>query len=88
MAHHKSAIKRLKTNEKSRLRNRGVKSRIRTMEKKFRALLSSPSKEGSDEMLVGLQKALDQASSHGILKPQTVARKVSRLTKAHNQAQS
>lgn len=88
MAHHKSAIKRLKTNEKSRLKNRGVKSRVRTMEKKFRAILASPNKEGSEEMLKGLQKALDQASSHGVIKTQTVARKISRLTKAHNQAQS
>jgi small subunit ribosomal protein S20 len=88
MAHHKSAIKRLKTNEKCRVRNRGAKSRVRTLEKKFRALLASPDKEGSEEMLKGLQKALDQASGHGVLKPQTVARKISRLTKAHNQAQS
>jgi len=88
MAHHKSAIKRLKTNEKSRLRNRAVKSRVRTLEKKFRALLASPNKEGSEETLKGLQKALDQAAGHGIIKSQTVARKISRLTKAHNQAQS
>ncbi len=88
MAHHKSAIKRLKTNEKSRLRNRGVKSRVRTLEKKFRAMLSSPNKEGGEEMLKGLQKAYDQASGHGVFKSQTAARKVSRLTKALHQAQS
>ncbi len=56
MAHHKSAIKRLKTNEKSRLHNRGVKSRVRTLEKKFRALLTSPNKEGGEEMLKGSAK--------------------------------
>lgn len=88
MAHHKSAIKRLKTNEKSRLRNRAVKSRVRTLEKKFRTLIASPNKEGSEDALKGLQKALDQAAGHGTLKHQTVARKISRLTKANNQAQS
>ena len=88
MAHHKSAIKRLKTNEKARLHNRTVKGRCRTLEKKLRVVLASPSKEGSEEMLKGLQKALHQAASHRVLKKQTVARKVSRLMKAHHQAQS
>ncbi|GMV66282.1 MAG: 30S ribosomal protein S20 [Candidatus Omnitrophica bacterium] len=88
MAHHKSAIKRLKTNEKSRVKNRAVKSRCRTLEKKFRAVLAAPAKEGSPEMLRGLQKTLDQAVSRGVMKPQTASRKISRLMKAHNQAQS
>lgn len=88
MAHHKSAIKRLKTNEKSRLKNRAVKSRCRTLEKKFRVVLASAEKEGTQELLQGVQKTLDQAVSRGVMKPQTASRKISRLMKAHNQAQS
>ncbi|MCG3198164.1 MAG: 30S ribosomal protein S20 [Candidatus Omnitrophica bacterium] len=85
MAHHKSAIKRLKTNEKSRVRNHSAKSRCRTLEKNLRAAVQSGKKNEAETQLQVVQKALDQARSHGILKAETVSRKKGRLMKLVNQ---
>lgn len=88
MPHHKSAIKRMGTNEKARLKNRAVKSRLRTLEKKLRTLVQSGAKEEAVVALRTVQKALDQAKSHGIIKAETVSRKKGRLTKSVNQVSS
>lgn len=85
MAHHKSAIKRLKTNEKSRVRNHSAKARCRTLEKNLRAVVQSGQKNEAEVQLKVVQKALDQARSHGILKAETVSRKKGRLMKLVNQ---
>ncbi len=85
MAHHKSAIKRLKTNEKSRARNHSAKARCRTLEKNLRAALQSGKKSEAETQLKVVQKALDQARSRGILKAETVSRKKGRLMKQVSQ---
>ena len=46
MANIKSQLKRIKTNEKARLRNKSVKSSVKTAIRKFRAEFESYIKEG------------------------------------------
>lgn len=80
MANIKSAIKRNKTNEKARMRNRMVKSEVRTA---IRSLLTAV-KAGeilvADEKFKKVQKLLDTQARKGIFHKNTVARKKSRLS--------
>jgi small subunit ribosomal protein S20 len=85
MPHHKSTKKSMKTDAVKRMANRGVKSRCRTLEKKFRAAVEEGDKANAEGVCVTVQKALDQAAGHGVLKKETVARKKSRMMKVLNQ---
>jgi len=77
MANIKSQIKRNRQNEKSRLRNRGTRSELKTRI----ALVVTAHEAGEDtiELYRAAQKDIDQAAAKGILKPSTAARKKSRL---------
>ena len=74
MPTHKSAKKRLKTNEKTNVRNRAIKSRIKTLVKKTEA--------SSDETsLREVVSSLDQAARKGVIHPNKASRIKSRLTR-------
>ncbi len=81
MAHHKSAKKRIKTNEKRRLRNKQYLSRVRTAVKNFR--LAAASKEIDREKLQAVfraaQSLLARAQRKKTMPKNTVARKTKRL---------
>ena len=79
MANIKSAIKRNKTNEKARLRNRAVRSEMRTREK---TALEAAGTENEAEALKAAMKRIDKATQKGVLHKNTAARKKSRLVKA------
>ena len=80
MANHKSAKKRAKQNLVRRQRNRSVKTKLKTLEKKLRA-----AKESGDDSIMELmrqnQSALQKASQKGIIHKNTASRKISRLSK-------
>jgi len=80
MAHHKSAIKRIRTNEQNRQRNVRAKSHIRTMIKKTTAALEQGA-ETAPELLRETVSMIDRAASNGTLHRNTAARKKSRLTR-------
>lgn len=93
MAHHKSAKKRIKTNEKKRLRNRSVRSRVRTYIRNFveaaqAAQNDSANKSSHREDVRGkLTEAiseLQRATSKGVYHQNTTSRKVGRLTNYFN----
>jgi small subunit ribosomal protein S20 len=84
MPHHKATKKSLVTDAAKRTRNRMIKSRCRTLEKNYLSALEEGNKEQADTNLKIVQKALDQAVTHGILKKETVSRKKSRLMKSIN----
>lgn len=89
MANKKSAQKRIITNEKSRVRNSGVKSMIRTSVKNIVKLLSGKgevNKELVTENHKKFIKTIDNASSKGIIHKKTAARKKSRIAKKVNAA--
>ena len=84
MANIQSAIKRMRQNEKRRLQNRMVRSRMRTFVKKADALIASGSKEeAADAVRVALSE-IDKAAQKGIIHRNNAARRKSRLAKRFN----
>jgi len=78
MAHHKSAIKRIRTNEQRRQRNVAARSQVRTMIKKTTAAIEQGA-ETVPELLRDTVAIIDRAASNGTLHRNTAARKKSRL---------
>ncbi|MDZ4835921.1 MAG: 30S ribosomal protein S20 [Candidatus Melainabacteria bacterium] len=81
MPNIKSAIKRVKTAERNRLRNRAYKSQIRTVQSRLEDVLKSADTKEIDTHLSGLYVAIDKAVAKGVLHKNTAARKKSRLAK-------
>ncbi|MFZ5946017.1 MAG: 30S ribosomal protein S20 [Bacillota bacterium] len=85
MANIKSAEKRAKKAKVRALRNKTVKSSVKTVIKRFEEAVQL---KNSDEAKVRLQKAIqtiDKAASKGILHKNNAANKKSRLAKLFNQ---
>ncbi|HWT98263.1 MAG TPA: 30S ribosomal protein S20 [Terriglobales bacterium] len=81
MAHHKSAEKRIRQTETRTAQNRARTSRIKTEVKKVEQALASGNKAAAEAALKSAQPELHRGVSKGLLHRNTVARKVSRLTK-------
>lgn len=81
MAHHKSAIKRIKTNEKSRSYNKNFKSIANSAVK---SVLESESQTDGGEKLKNAFKLLDQLANKDIIPKNKAANKKSQLSKHVN----
>ncbi len=81
MPHHKSCKKRLKTSEKSRIRNRNYTSQMRSNLKIFRAI-ESPEEAGA--ALPALSSLLDRMAKKGVIKHNRASRLKSRLQQRVN----
>lgn len=88
MANHKSALKRAGQNEIRRMRNRSVKTRVKTVVKQVRQAVSENSTDSINANLKSAQSAIDKASKKGVLHKRTAARKISRLAKLTKTVQS
>lgn len=88
MANHKSALKRARQNESSRLRNKAVKTRVKSIVKDVRFSVEEPSNEDVMAKLIAAQTLIDKASKKGVLHKKTAARKISRLSKLVNSAKT
>ena len=75
MANIKSQIKRIKTNEKARLRNKAVKSSLRTAVRRFREAADSGDGEQAAEAMRRASRQLDKAVSKGIIHSNQAANK-------------
>lgn len=73
-----SAKKRLRQNEKRRLRNRSLRSRIKTTSRKLHEL-ESP--EGAEELLAELYTLLDKAARKRVLHPNAADRRKARAAR-------
>ena len=82
MANIKSQIKRIKTNEKARLRNKSVGSSIKTAVRKFRESVSAGDSAAITTELRTASQALDVAVHKGVLHKNTAANKKSSMAKA------
>ena len=82
MANIKSAIKRAKTNEKRRLRNRKVKDNIKSLTKHFYKVVESGDREEAEKAYNEATKRIDQAASKHVIHKNKAARKKSQLSKA------
>lgn len=79
MANIKSAKKRIKVTEAKTLRNKMIKSALKTVIKKFETALTSNNVEEAKASFKSAAKALDMAASKGVLHKNKAARKKSRL---------
>jgi small subunit ribosomal protein S20 len=82
VANHPSAEKRNRQRIKRTLRNRTVKSSVRTLVKRVRTALETKDKAGAQTALAIAIKALDKAATKGVLHVKAASRTVSRLTSA------
>ena len=79
MANIKSAQKRIKVIEVKTLRNKMVKSALKTTIKKFEAAVAGGNLEEAKAAFTNTVKALDMAASKGIIHKNMASRKKSRL---------
>ncbi len=76
MPHHKSAAKRVITNEKSRQRNIAARTRMRSALKAVRASSSATEAEQAYRLAASV---LDRTAAKGIIKKETANRHKARL---------
>ena len=81
MPNTKSAKKRLKQNEVRRLRNRSVKSSVKTQVKKVIAATTAGDIENAEKEFVQAARKLDRAGAAGLIHKNAAARTKSRLQK-------
>lgn len=80
MANTRSARKRIRANEAKHVRNRGVRSAVRTKVSKARQALLNPAEQiDTTEALRAAVSALDRAAEKGILHANNARRRKSRL---------
>jgi small subunit ribosomal protein S20 len=84
MANTRSAIKRIRQNEKRREYNRAFRTRARTFVKKARAAQQSTDLNAAIEATRLAIRDLDKAVSRGVIHPNNAARRKSRLMKQLN----
>jgi small subunit ribosomal protein S20 len=76
MPHHKSAAKRVITNEKSRQRNIAARSRLRSA---LKAVREAKNRAEGDAAYLKATSLLDRTVSKGIIKKETANRHKARL---------
>lgn len=81
MANHKSAIKRIRINERRRVRNRIIVSNVRTELRSAREKLAGTEAEAARKATLSAIRTLDKAARKGIVHKNNAARRKSRLMK-------
>ncbi len=79
MANIKSQIKRIKTNEKARQRNKSVRSALKTAIRRFRTAADSGDKETALAELKTASRDLDKAVSKGVIHSNQAANRKSAM---------
>lgn len=79
-----SALKRARQAEKRNIRNKAVRSSIKTVVKKLESALDSGNREVAGQALIEAVKTIKKAASKGVIHKNTASRKISRLTKKFN----
>lgn len=85
MANIKSQIKRNRQNERARVRNKAVRTALKTEAKKVHAAGDA---EAAQTQVRDAARALDRAASKGVIHKRAAARRKSRLARAANAATS
>jgi small subunit ribosomal protein S20 len=81
LAHHKSALKKIRRDEKARLRNKAVRTRYRNLVKAVREALDKGDSEQARQALAAAAPYLQKAATKGVIHKNKAARNISRLTK-------
>ncbi len=94
MANSKSALKRIRINERNRLRNKSYKSAVRSLMKKYFQAVEVYSTSGDQEQMQVVQNCMsdayskiDKAVKKGIYHKNNGSRKKARLARALKNAQ-
>ncbi len=80
MAHHKSAIKRIRQNEKKRQRNRYVSVTMRNAVRKLEQVIQAQQTSDAQSLLQKTIAIIDRAATKGVIHKNKASRSVSRLT--------
>lgn len=86
MPHHKSAAKRLEKSKLERLKNRAVKSRVKTEFKKLATLIEEGKKDEATEMMKDIYSVIDKASKVGVFHRNKAANQKSKASGLFNKA--
>jgi small subunit ribosomal protein S20 len=81
VANTRSAKKRIKQNEKRRLRNRALRSAIRSSVKTARTAVAGKTPKAAEEVHAAIRE-LDRAVSRGVIHRNTAARRKSSLARS------
>ncbi|MGH3827425.1 MAG: 30S ribosomal protein S20 [Pseudonocardiaceae bacterium] len=85
MANIKSQLKRIRTNEKARLRNKSIKSSLKTAIRRFREAAADGEKDRALGELQAASRALDKAVSKGVVHRNQAANRKSAMAQRANQ---
>lgn len=88
VANIKSQIKRNKQNERRHVRNKAVRTELKTYTKKVRTSATAGDGEAAGKDLAVAIRQLDKAASKGVMHKRAAARKKSRLARAVNATSS
>jgi len=82
VANIKSQMKRIKTNEIARQRNKAVKSQLRTEIRRVREAVAAGDAEKASDLARVACRSLDKAVSKGVIHSNNAANRKSAVTKA------
>jgi small subunit ribosomal protein S20 len=80
MANHPSALKRMKQNERRRVRNMSYRSQVKTAVKKYLAAVTTEAPE-AQTLLNAAMSLLHKGVSKGVFHKNTASRTIGRLSK-------
>jgi small subunit ribosomal protein S20 len=81
VANIKSQIKRIRTNEAARMRNKSVKSELKTYVRKFREAADAGDGASAQAALRAASRKLDKAVSKGVIHKNQAANRKSAMAK-------
>jgi len=84
VANIKSQIKRIRTNENARLRNKSVKSALKTAVRRFREAADAGDRETAQTAMRTAARQLDKAASKGVIHANQAANKKSAMAQRAN----
>lgn len=84
MANHPSALKRMRQNRKRRLRNRMMRSEVKSQVKKLLSAVEGQRLEEARELLRQTTAILHKSASKGVHHPNKASRQISRLSRKVN----
>jgi small subunit ribosomal protein S20 len=88
VANIKSQIKRNRQNDRRRVRNKAIRTELKTYTKKVRTAAAEGDDETAGSDLAVAIRQLDKAASKGVMHKRAAARKKSRLSRAVSSASS
>ena len=88
MANIKSQIKRIRTNEQRRQRNRSVRSALRTYVKRVHTTIEAGDYDEAEEALRRAGREIDRAASKGVLHANSASNRKSSLARRVSRARS